>query len=57
VLPSWAETLRLNRRSLAGEWDDMRKDQLERHLAALVCAGQLDVVEAQKEIAEDWVET
>jgi hypothetical protein len=45
------------RGSLAGEWDDMRKDQLERRLAALVCAGQLDVVEAQKEIADDWVET
>jgi hypothetical protein len=41
------------RRSLAGEWDDTRKDQLERRLAALVCSGQLDVVEAQREIAED----
>jgi hypothetical protein len=45
------------RRSLAGEWDDMRKDQLERRLASLVCAGQLDVVEAQKAISEDWIET
>lgn len=44
------------RRSLAGEWDDTRKDQLERRLAALVCSSQLDVVEAQKEIAEDWTE-
>ena len=42
------------RRSLAGEWDDTRKDQLERRLAVLVCSGQLDVVEAQRVIAEDW---
>ena len=42
------------RRCLAGEWDDTRKDQLERRLAILICAGQLDVREAQKAIAEDW---
>ena len=42
------------RRSLAGEWDDTRKDQLERRLAILVCAGQLDVREAQRAVAEDW---
>ena len=42
------------RRSLAGEWDDTRKDQLERRLAILICAGQLDVHEAQQLIAEDW---
>jgi hypothetical protein len=42
------------RRSLAGEWDDTRKDQLERRLAVLVCSGQLDVAEAQHMIAEDW---
>ena len=41
------------RRSLAGEWDDTRKDQLERTLARLVCSGQLDVPTAQREIAED----
>ena len=45
------------RRSLAGEWDDMRKDQLERWLNILVCSGQLDAHEAQREIAEDWVDT
>jgi hypothetical protein len=44
------------RRSLAGEWDDTRKDQLERRLSALVCSGELDVVEAQRAIAEDWTE-
>ena len=42
------------RRSLAGEWDDTRKDQLERRLAMLVCSGELDVVEAQRAIADDW---
>jgi hypothetical protein len=42
------------RRSLAGEWDDERKDQLEHQLHALVCSGQLDVVVAQKAISEDW---
>jgi hypothetical protein len=42
------------RRSLAGEWDDTRKDQLERRLAVLVCSGQLDVREAQHMIADDW---
>ena len=44
------------RRSLAGEWDDTRKDELEHRLHRLVCSGQLDVVEAQKAISEDWPE-
>jgi hypothetical protein len=43
------------RRSLAGEWDDIAKDQLERRLAILICAGELDVGEAQHAISEDWV--
>jgi hypothetical protein len=42
------------RRSLAGEWDDEAKDQLERRLAALVCDGSIPVTEAQRAIAEDW---
>ena len=42
------------RRSLAGEWDDEAKDQLERRLAVLVCDGSLPVTEAQRAIAEDW---
>jgi hypothetical protein len=37
-------------------WDDTRKDQLERRLAILVCAGQLDAREAQGAIAADWTE-
>jgi hypothetical protein len=44
------------RRSLAGEWDDARKDQLKRRLAVLVCSGELDVETAQRAIAEDWTE-
>jgi hypothetical protein len=44
------------RRSLAGEWDDTRKDQLERKLHELVCEGALDVREAQQAISEDWTE-
>jgi hypothetical protein len=44
------------RRSLAGEWDDTRKDQVERRLGMLVCSGELDVEIAQKAIAEDWTE-
>ena len=42
------------RRSLAGEWDDEAKDQLERRLAVLVCDRSLPVTEAQRAIAEDW---
>jgi hypothetical protein len=44
------------RRSLAGEWDDTRKDELELRLGVLVCNGELDVREAQKAIADDWTE-
>jgi hypothetical protein len=44
------------RRSLAGEWDDTRKDQLERRLKVLVCDGALDVRQAQQAISEDWTE-
>ena len=32
------------------------KDALERKLHKLVCAGQLDVKTAQREIASDWIE-
>ena len=33
-----------------------RKDRLEWQLRDLICAGQLDVAEAQRMMAEDWVE-
>jgi hypothetical protein len=44
------------RRSVEPVWNAERKDELEWKLRELVCAGQLDVREAQREIAEDWTE-
>jgi hypothetical protein len=44
------------RRSLEPQWNAERKDRLEWKLRDLICAGQLDVVEAQHMMAEDWVE-
>lgn len=35
--------------------DDRDKDRLEGHLNTLVCSGKLDLDEAQKAIASDWV--
>jgi hypothetical protein len=37
-------------------WDSYVKDALERKLHKLVCAGQLDLKTAQREIASDWIE-
>jgi hypothetical protein len=37
------------------EWNAFVKDELERHLHRLVCAGELDVRSAQLEIATDWI--
>ena len=45
------------RRSLEPEWNAERKDDLEHRLCAMVCAGELDLREAQKEIATDWTES
>ena len=42
------------RASLAGEWDDERKYQLEHTLARLICSGQVDVREAREAIRADW---
>jgi hypothetical protein len=36
-------------------WNARVKDDLEDHLRALVCAGNLDLGTAQKEIAENWI--
>ena len=44
------------RRSIEPQWSAERKDRLEWRMRELVCAGQLDVVEAQRAISEDWVE-
>jgi hypothetical protein len=45
------------RRSIEKEWPAERKDDLEHRLCEMVCAGDLDVHEAQKEIADDWTES
>lgn len=37
-------------------WNARVKDALEDHLRELVCAGQLDLVTAQREIATNWIE-
>jgi hypothetical protein len=39
----------------AGVWNSHVKDALEDHLRGLVCNGQLDLTDAQREISEDWV--
>jgi hypothetical protein len=44
------------RRALEPEWNAERKDDLEARLCQMVCAGALDVREAQKEISQDWTE-
>jgi hypothetical protein len=49
----WAEP----RRSIEREWPAELKDDLEHRLCEMVCAGSLDVREAQAEIAEDWVDS
>jgi hypothetical protein len=36
-------------------WNSFVKDQLEEKLHELVCAGQLDLASAQREIATDWI--
>jgi hypothetical protein len=40
---------------LAGEWNYRKKNRLEEQLYKLVCRGELDLKEAQREIASDWV--
>jgi hypothetical protein len=47
----WAEP----RRSIEPMWNAERKDELERRLCELACSGAVDVREAQREIAEDWI--
>ena len=44
------------RRSVEPSWNAEAKDRLEWKLRDLICAGQLDVVTAQRLMAEDWVE-
>ena len=37
-------------------WNAQVKDDLEDHLRTLVCAGELDLATAQREIAMNWIE-
>jgi hypothetical protein len=38
-------------------WNAHVKDRLEKKLHDMVCAGEIDLQEAQKEIASNWIET
>lgn len=42
--------------SSATVWNAQVKDALESHLRTLVCAGDLDLATAQREIATNWIE-
>jgi hypothetical protein len=39
----------------AGTWNAHMKDQLENRLHKMVCAGQLSLAQAQREIRADWI--
>jgi hypothetical protein len=39
----------------SGPWNAHVKDSLEEHLHRLVCAGELDLATAQRDIATDWI--
>ena len=43
-------------RHVLGGWGAKRKDKLENTLHRLVCRGRLPLVQAQREIAGDWIE-
>jgi hypothetical protein len=44
------------RRMIESEWSAERKDDLEMRLHNLVCAGRIEIIDAQQAIAEDWTE-
>lgn len=39
----------------AGEWNAERKDKLEAALCRAVCSGRVDLKQAQRDIARDWI--
>lgn len=41
--------------SYSSVWNARVKDALEDHLREMVCGGQLDLTDAQREIANDWI--
>lgn len=46
----WAQP----RRSIEPVWNAERKDELEARLCKMVCVGEIEITQAQREIAEDW---
>ena len=44
------------RRTIEPTWNAETKDRLEWSMRDLICAGELDVREAQRMMAEDWVD-
>jgi hypothetical protein len=42
------------RRAIEPVWNADRKDEIEARLCSLVCSDQIDVIEAQRAISEDW---
>ncbi|MCI0485854.1 MAG: HNH endonuclease [Blastocatellia bacterium] len=40
---------------LSGKWNHSRKNRLEQRLYEMVCKGAIDLKQAQREIAADWV--
>lgn len=47
----WAQP----RRTIEERWNAEAKDRLERRLCNLVCAGEVEISDAQEAIATDWV--
>lgn len=41
--------------SFSADWNAHVKDQLEDHLREMVCSGELELTEAQREIARNWI--
>jgi len=41
--------------SYSATWNARVKDELEDRLREMVCSGNLDLTEAQREIAENWI--
>jgi hypothetical protein len=39
-----------------GTWNAHLKDQLEKHFQKMICANQIPLAEAQKEISTNWIE-
>ena len=40
----------------SSEWNARAKDELERHLHQMVCDHKIELADAQREIAENWID-